>query len=132
MSQPVEPFSFSDQLDVAFLKEVYEDDMEYAADIFEIFLDTFDEEYGKLRELIASQKCPEIRACAHKLKPTFSMVGLTNVTEQFKALETAASNNKLDEIQQLYQKIDQILIEKIPIISDQRKQLLTHLDKSVK
>jgi len=129
MKQSVEPFRFSDQLDVAFLKEVYEGDMEYAADIFEIFLETFDEEYGKLKKLIASKKCSDIRACAHKLKPTFSMVGLTDVTEQFKALETAASNNKLDQIQLLYQKIDEILIVKIPIISNQRKQLLAHLDK---
>ncbi len=129
MPQPIKPFSFADQLDVAFLKEVYEDDMEYAADIFDIFLDSFDEEYGKLKTLVASQQCPEIRAYAHKLKPTFSMVGLTSVTELFKALETAASNGELDKIQELHQKIDKILIQKIPIISDQRKLLLAHLEE---
>ena len=127
MSKPIEPFRFSNQLDVAFLKEVYDSDIEYAADIFEIFLDTFDEEYGKLKALIASQQCPDIRAYAHKLKPTFSMVGLTELTEQFKALETAASNEKIEDVQELYQKIDIILTEKIPIIIDQRQQLLAHL-----
>lgn len=127
MSKPIDPFRFSNQLDVAFLKEVYDGDMEYAADIFEIFLETFDEEYGKLKALIASQQCQDIRACAHKLKPTFSMVGLTDLTEHFKALETAASNEKIENVQELYQKIDIILTEKIPIIIDQRQQLLAHL-----
>ena len=55
------------------------------------------------------------------------MVGLTDLTEHFKALETAASNEKIENVQELYQKIDIILTEKIPIIIDQRQQLLAHL-----
>ena len=130
MQRQVKTFDFSDQLDIGFLKEVYEGDMEYAADIFEIFLDTFDEEYGKLKTSIQSEDCLAIRAQAHKMKPTFSMVGLTDITELFKALEIAANEDELSKALELHQHIDNTLKNKIPLIIDQRKQLLAHLKTS--
>ena len=130
MQRQVRTFDFSDQLDIDFLKEVYEGDMEYAADIFEIFLDTFDEEYDKLKASIQSEDCLAIRAQAHKMKPTFSMVGLTDITEQFKALESAADKDELSKALELHQHIDSTLKDKIPLIIDQRKQLLVHLKTS--
>ena len=130
MQRQVKTFDFSDQLDIGFLKEVYEGDMEYAADIFEIFLDTFDEEYGKLKTSIQSKDCLAIRAQAHKMKPTFSMVGLTDITELFKALEIAANEDELSKALELHQHIDNTLKNKIPLIIDQRKQLLAHLKTS--
>ncbi len=130
MQRQVKTFDFSDQLDIGFLKEVYEGDMEYAADIFEIFLDTFDEEYGKLKTSIQSEDCLAIRAQAHKMKPTFSMVGLTDITELFKALEKVADRDELSKALELHQHIDNTLKNKIPLIIDQRKQLLAHLKTS--
>lgn len=130
MQRQVKTFGFSDQLDTDFLKEVYEGDMEYAADIFEIFLETFSEEYSKLKGFIETEDCSAIRAQAHKMKPTFSMVGLTSVTELFKALETAADKDELSRATELHQHIDKSLSEKIPLIIDQQQQLLAHLKNS--
>jgi HPt (histidine-containing phosphotransfer) domain-containing protein len=129
MQPQVKPFAFSNQLDVGFLKEVYDGDMEYAADIFEIFLDTIDEERENLKASLEGEDCQEIRACAHKMKPTFSMVGLTDLTEQFKTLETAARYNKLDRVKEIYKAIRNELTEKVPLLIDQQKQLLAHLGK---
>ena len=94
------------------------------------FLDTFDEEYGKLKTSIQSEDCLAIRAQAHKMKPTFSMVGLTDITELFKALEKVADRDELSKALELHQHIDNTLKNKIPLIIDQRKQLLAHLKTS--
>ena len=130
MAGQVEEFSFSDKLDIDFLKEVYEDDMEYALDIFEIFLDTFEEEYGKLKAKIESSNCSDIRAAAHKMKPTFSMVGLTKITKKFKKLEAAAKNDDCDSALEIFKEVDKTLLKKIPLIKSQKEQLSAFVNNS--
>ena len=83
-----------------------------------------------MKASIQSEDCLAIRAQAHKMKPTFSMVGLTDITEQFKALESAADKDELSKALELHQHIDSTLKDKIPLIIDQRKQLLVHLKTS--
>ena len=90
--------------------------MDYAKDIFEIFIETYDEEFTKLRETVKSKSCRLVKAAAHKMKPTFSMVGLTEFTDHFKNLETLALQDNISAVQEAFAQVDQQLNNKIPLV----------------
>ena len=82
-----EKFEYSKQLDRAYLLEAYGDDLDYAEEIFSLFLEEYSKELAILRELLTTGREDEIQAQVHKMKPTFQMVGLTEVSRFFQNIE---------------------------------------------
>ena len=74
-------------LDVPYLESFYEDDYESALEMFEMFLDQIVPEIKELEALTAAQSWAQLRALIHKVKPTFSMVGLTFLTDKAAMIE---------------------------------------------
>lgn len=98
--------AFSNVLDEAYLKEVYGDDVTYAHDMFTIFLEVIDKEMATLLEASKEEDKKEVKRMVHKIKPMFSMVGLTELTEQFATLEglidqqpASLSDQRISELQ---------------------------------
>lgn len=94
-----EKFSFHPNLNIEYLNYFYGGDLEYAADMFETFLDYSVIELENLKPLIEAGNWVSARKLAHKLKPTFAMVGLTNFEEQIleieNSLEDQADQNEI-------------------------------------
>ena len=80
-------FEFSNLLNCNYLNDLYEGDLEYAADMFETFLDFTVKELPSLRPLVESGDLVQSRKLAHKLKPTFAMVGLTDLQRKMLKIE---------------------------------------------
>lgn len=80
-------FAFSKDLDAAFLVEAYGDDLEYAEEIFSIFLDELPKELALLDKLISQEDMKELVKQIHKMKPTFQMVGLSKLSRAFQHIE---------------------------------------------
>ena len=120
-------FRFSDQLDISFLEEVYGDDMEYAFDIFQIFIETFDEEYKLLLNAIDGKDKNDIKSVVHKMKPTFSMVGLTDITDKFKKMEYMCKNDQIKELLHYFIEVKENLSHKIPLIHQEMERLAGYL-----
>lgn len=76
-----------EQLNRAYLEEVYEGDNEYAFEMFEIFLDKMENEYKPMVASIEARNWKEAGTLAHKLKPAFPMVGLTWLQPEVQTLE---------------------------------------------
>ena len=93
MGTSAKPFVFNKRLDAGLLTEFYGDDLSYARDMFDIFLTTVMPEYATLKEQVIAQNTTEVGRLAHKLKPTFAMVGLPDLELKMEAIEHSAKKN---------------------------------------
>ena len=114
---------YTQGLDHAYLEEAYGTDKDYAQEMFGIFLDIFDKEYAILKESIQSGVSNEIKAQAHKLKPTFTMVGLGFISEKFQELEDAASENDKSSLEKHFETIDELIQNHIHLVKQEFENL---------
>lgn len=75
-------FAFSNELDQPFLQSLYGDDLEYAREVFEGFLSETKTEFEEIKKDYRQNDLKKMRQRLHKIKPTFSFVGLTPLTEK--------------------------------------------------
>ncbi len=117
-------FTFNEKLDVDTLEALYEDDLEYAADLFETFLDYTVEEFKPLKDLIQAKDWAATKSLAHKLKPTFSMVGLTQLETKMMAIEhQAIEQPDPQKIATLHREVEEALTVYIPILSEDLEKM---------
>lgn len=104
-------------LEADYLSRIYGNDRKYAADMFGLFLKTVPNQFALLKPLIEEQKVIEIGKLAHQLKPSFTMVGLPEITQNLQILEKMAKNNEdFDIIKQTFDEIEKIFNRKIGLI----------------
>lgn len=117
-------FAFDAALDVVYLEELYEDDIAYAADMFETFcLDTIPN-VEQLKQMIEEEDYTSARAMAHRLKPNFSMVGLTQLEQKMGLLEKACDERaKSEKIRQILTEINQSLADFLPLIQSELEKM---------
>ncbi len=91
-------FSFTKAFDQYSLQMYYDGDIEYAREIFNIFIVQLEESLPMLIEALKKQQSNDVRNIVHKLKPTFTMVGFPKTTTYFevweKELDMGMSGNK--------------------------------------
>lgn len=86
-------FEFHNELDVKYLSTLYENNISYAADLFEIFLKTVMDEVAKIKVLVNAHDWEQLKFQVHKLKPNFAMVGLTWITNKMQQLENTLNDS---------------------------------------
>lgn len=119
-------FEFHNELDVKYLNALYEDNISYAADLFEIFLKTIREEVVKLRKLVENRDWEQLKFQVHKLKPNFAMVGLTWITSKMQQLENTLNNNANtppEEVDEVFAGISRDLEKFYPIIEQEFERM---------
>jgi HPt (histidine-containing phosphotransfer) domain-containing protein len=121
-------FQFNSLLDQRVLDEVYGGDLEYAGEIFEMVLTYSAEEIKNLDTAIETQDWAVASRIAHKLKPNFSMVGLSDLEEKMYQIEKEAESNP-QIIKQLFNEITSALEVFFPIIEKDLQKIknLTNL-----
>ncbi len=106
-----------ESLQTDYLSKIYGNDRKYAADMFGLFLKTVPNQFALLRPLIADQTVAEIGKLAHQLKPSFTMVGLPEITQNLQVLEKMAKNNEdFNKIKQIFDEIEKAFNRKIGLI----------------
>ncbi|KAI9549105.1 hypothetical protein GHT06_007397 [Daphnia sinensis] len=83
-------FQFNPRLDAQLLDELYANEWDYVREMFKIFIENSIPEYEQLQEAFIKEDYEEVRRLAHKLKPTFGMVGLPDIEKKMLELENAA------------------------------------------
>ncbi|WP_207504023.1 Hpt domain-containing protein [Telluribacter humicola] len=78
---------FPAALDKNILQELYADDVDYATMMFDLFLTEIIPQVNGLKQVAEQQNWPDFRQICHKIKPTFSMVGVTQLEHLFEKLE---------------------------------------------
>lgn len=113
-------FEFHRELDVKYLNALYENNISYAADLFEIFLKTIREEMVRIQGLVDNGDWEQLRFQVHKLKPNFAMVGLTWITSKMQQLENTLNGDALPaikDVKAVFTSISEDLDKFYPIIA---------------
>ena len=93
-------FKFNKRLNADLLTDLYGDDTSYACVMFEMFLTTALPEFDMLKTAVTEKNTVEVARLAHKLKPTFGMVGLSDMEEKMQILEHAAKRKEIPSVWQ--------------------------------
>lgn len=83
-------FSYNTRLDKNLLKELYGDDLDYAREMFDTFLTKSLPEVVLMKRQLSTENWTELGRLAHKLKPSFGMVGLSDMEEKMQGIEDMA------------------------------------------
>lgn len=120
-------YQFQPTLDTKFLNALYENNLGYASDLFEVFVRTIQDEMGKIRLLLESKDWEAMGFQVHKLKPNFSMVGLTGIAAKMQTLENYLKSNQLEqhlpEIPGLFSEVEAALHTNMPIVEEELKNM---------
>jgi CheY-like chemotaxis protein/HPt (histidine-containing phosphotransfer) domain-containing protein len=103
-------FSFDKRLDTAFLNDFYEGDLEHACEMFSIFLTESLKDLNRLSPALKAADWKWMASLAHKLKPTFAMVGLTQITQYVENLEKSVKQEQ-PSIQLTESLLNRIILE---------------------
>ncbi|RYU96867.1 PAS domain-containing hybrid sensor histidine kinase/response regulator [Emticicia agri] len=114
------------ELNRACLTEMYGNDKEYAADMFQTFLTEVVPDFGTLQGAITNEDWENLAKAVHKLKPTLAMVGLTELEKRMLDFEekvriTPDKENLLNIWKDIFADINQSL----PIIKNELAKLRT-------
>ena len=80
-------FEFNSKLNCTYLTEMYGDDTEMAQMMFEHFLNNSIPEWNTIIPLIEEQNLDAVLRLVHKNKPTFMMVGLSEIHDKIRNFE---------------------------------------------
>jgi HPt (histidine-containing phosphotransfer) domain-containing protein len=95
------------ELDTAYLNEAYANDAETAALVFEQYLQELPSNLKQLKETIKGNDIAGFRQNIHKQKPSFSYVGLTDVTKKLHELQVKCV--VLEDLSLYKTEIDEVL-----------------------
>lgn len=123
-------YSFSPALDSSYLFESYANDYVYALDMFETFTNSIPIEIVNLESAAEMNDYPTCRKIAHKIKPTFKMVGLSKLSEQCKSIEYKIDQNRNAEAIQLIHKITPSMHSAIQLIEQEIEKIKQYLNST--
>lgn len=84
----VPDFQFSENFDNNLLQQLFHGRLDHLVPIFQAFLDTTPKSLNKMDQLHTSQNWKALADEAHKIKPAFSLVGIPNIGNLAKELES--------------------------------------------
>ncbi len=126
------PFSFDKRLDSEFLQSMYEGDMEHATTIFSMFVDMAPGFVKDIDESFALGTIEPVRSQVHKLKPTFSFVGLTQLAKKAEVLEERCKETSdISDIKDLYNELKSNYAQSFPIIEKELERLKNQINECV-
>ncbi len=119
-------FEFDQRLDAGFLNSLYENDIENAEMSFEFFLNKYLQHLKEIEEDFIAGDIKGFRQKVHKAKPTFSYVGLTEISAKAAAIEIICDNEgDLNKVKNLYQEFKNRLAELIPVVQHELERMKT-------
>ena len=90
-------FHFSEALDQQYLVDYYQNDIDRAHTMFKIFDRVIDSDFDRLKQAMLEDNWSELSAIAHKIKPNFAMVGLSDLSTTMEYYEQAKKNIDVQE-----------------------------------
>ncbi len=110
-------------LDHDVLAMYYDGDDQYAYDMFEMFLSQYDSSINQLTAAIINKNWEEGQKLAHKMKPTFSMVGAPAIQTIFQELENALRYKNEAQIETNWAEANTALESYMPAIKAEHARL---------
>ena len=115
---------FSDKLDTGYLQSAYGDDAAYSLEIFETYMEIIDDEISTLKQVLMESD-DGLKNHLHKIKPIFTMVGLSHISEIVKHAEQSYSDKDNESVTSQCHKVIEETSASLPIILAEIKRLKT-------
>ena len=123
-------FQFSENLDREHLLMIYEDDIDRAGAIFEIFINGIDKEMEGLRAMETENNVGEFVRKVHKMAPNFAMVGLTDAThELFEIEKEGKASGMTPQLKEKFAKFSNQLEPRIALVKNELRRIKTYLNE---
>ena len=117
--------------DLSVLREFYGDDLEYAKEMFDLFLSESEKSLPALEKAVDRMDGTNIKAIAHRIKPSVRMVGFTTLADHLQNLEHAAlagDNAKITEAYGHFRKHQSTMLRMVKeFIQDIESGAITHI-----
>jgi HPt (histidine-containing phosphotransfer) domain-containing protein len=118
--------TFDSRLDTDLLLDLYDDDAEYALIAFNDFLKMSPVLMNEIEQELSNGTVESLRQKIHKLKPTFSYVGLPGMTHKAEIIEKKCKEAAAkDELKRLYDDLRLHFDEKYELIREEATRLST-------
>ncbi len=118
--------TFDPRLDADLLLDLYDDDKEYALTAFNDFLKISPALMREIDQELANGTVDSFRQKIHKLKPTFSYVGLPGMTRQAEIIEKKCKEAAgKDELKRLYENLKSDFEKNYELIREEVTKLST-------
>lgn len=117
-------YNFDSRLNIRFLHELYDGDIEHAASMFDQFLLLVPGLMKEIEDGFKSDNVESFRQRVHKVKPVFSMVGLTNLTDLAGIIEKKCKQiDILQQIEPEYKNFKDCYNESLPIVENELNRM---------
>ena len=121
-------FVYNPRLNTEMLTALYGDDYHYAGEMFNTFLKVIVPDFPKFQKYWQAADWEMLRRLAHKVKPTFSMVGLTDLEVLVLEIETVVKNDPTnDTLHTLLEQLDAQLPQAIEIVKADFEKMASFL-----
>lgn len=117
-------------LDKQQLELLYGDDLIYAKDIFQTFLEITPAEFSSLKKKVDVEDLEQIQRLSHKIKPTFSMVGFKEMSVKLYELENAAKLGDKEEVKSKFVEIESTMTDVLEAVKAELSEIENKLNKS--
>jgi len=125
--EDINGYEFHEELNTKYLRALYENNIAYAADLFEIFIKTIRGEVRKLENFVHRKDLENLKIQVHKLKPNFAMVGLTWVSDKMQEMEDVLKDEQeatAPRIASLYAEIAADMNRYFPVVEEEFSRML--------
>ncbi len=106
-------FVFNKKLDTTYLEKLYSGNVDYALSLFDIFLECTEGDWVEIKQATKSKEWGRLKDLVHKIKPNFSMVGLTWITDlaqkAYEQLKDGMQDKAVETLQEMQQEMDQYM-----------------------
>ncbi len=110
-------------IDLSYLKELANGSNEFIVEIITVFLTETPHAIDNLEKHLSTKNWDALRATAHKMKPSFSFVGLKELEPVINSLEEySATKMNLDLIPGMISKIKTVFEEAVPELEIEKKE----------
>ncbi len=121
-TQEVESAHYMSDLDIDYLQSAYGSDTAYAIEIFETYMEIIDDEIDILSRSLKDTD-ESLKAHLHKIKPIFTMVGLSHISKIIQDIEEDLKASKKGDTQERCEKVIEETKKFLPIIQTQLERL---------
>lgn len=109
-------------IDLDYLKQISNGSNEFIYQMISVFMEEIPNEIKNLEEHLAKKDWPALKATAHKMKPSFSFMGVKELEENIQAIETNCAEEKnLEQLPGLIERIKDITDEVISELEKEKK-----------
>lgn len=124
-------FKFDERLDTKYLQKLYTGNCAYATSLFEVFVQCMEMDWEELKQALIHKDWKSLKDLVHKVKPNFSMVGLTWITGMMEEVYSELKTNNIKKAVLLLANVQKEMDKMMPLIKSELARMEAYVEQSI-